>query len=55
MPCDCKGVTCTGGETSCYERESCREVLEMMDCTTPDCRVWLDNVCPTKQVRNTVN
>ena len=31
--------------------EGCKTVAERLDCHTPDCRVWLDSVCPTKQVR----
>ena len=46
----CSALTCTGGDTSCCEREGCREVCERMDCSTPDCRAWLDNICPTKEV-----
>lgn len=31
--------------------QGCKTVAERLDCPTPDCRVWLDSVCPTKQVR----
>lgn len=31
--------------------ESCLAMAERMDCSVPSCQVWLDNVCPTKQVQ----
>lgn len=44
-------------ECSCKENplSSCKlkllDLAERMDCSIPSCQVWLDNVCPTKQVR----
>ena len=55
-PCGCarcSALTCTGGaDVSCFEREGFREVLERMDCRTPDCRAWLDGICPTREVKH---
>lgn len=41
------------GGSGCGER--CRTIAETLDCHTPDCRVWLDSVCPTKQVRGFID
>lgn len=29
-------------------------MAEKLDCRTPDCRAWLDSVCPTKEVNTSL-
>lgn len=41
--CRCEG----GTEGGCCD--GCRELAERLDCSTPDCRVCLDNVCPSRE------
>eukprot|EP00731_Ephydatia_muelleri_P020256 Em0012g1081a len=49
-----RGVTCPKYKLDCFQCDTrdcscCRDLAERLDCRTPDCRVYLDQVCPTKQ------
>jgi hypothetical protein len=41
---------CCKGDVFPTCRVRCLDMAEKMDCSVPSCQVWLDNVCPTKQV-----